>query len=1087
MTVTPTHNTTHLAHEVIRASAGTGKTYALSARYIRLLHEGASPDTILATTFTRKAAGEILERVMCRLAEACDDRKAAEQLRQDIAAKRLACSDCLAMLVRLCRSLHRLSICTIDSFFHQAAQCLRFELDIPRNALVTDSHSAQATQLRRQAIDAVLADNDLPVMLELLRMLQRDDASRSVSDSIDAAVAGEFHSIYRQYPDPSLWSQLAVPPGKLSRGSLAEAIETMRSLSERMPSKAWAEAHRNALDAAQKRDWPDFVAKGLAKSIAAGQSHYRQGEIPAEVVGVYQTLIDHARAESLAKAARRTTATHRLLERFDGHYAGLRRDAGLLLYDDIPLKLAIDVPTLGDDLASELYFRMDARVEHLLLDEFQDTSLLQWRVLEPLVDEILAYGDGSRSFFCVGDQKQAVYGWRGGCAELFDQVESRLVAATGAGRRLNHSYRSAPAVLESVGALFATLATNEALARHEDDVCTWADRFEHHTAERESLTGYVELVASPGAIMDESADADDEGQAGSIATKTHHHTFVADQITAIANGAPGYSIGVLVQTNQAVTDYLRLLRDRGVAASGEGGASLLDDPAVELIISAITLADHPGDTAAAFHVANSPLGVTIGLTPQRWWETRRAAWRIRRDLLSQGYSRVIADWAQSLAAVCDGENVRRLTQLINLADRYDPALTLRPSDFVRFVSTTRVADPMPATVRVMTVNQAKGLEFEAVVLPDLQRKLLRSDDATVFVDRDSPTGTVRAIHCRAYERELAASPELMRAYLQWQTTSIHDSLSKLYVAMTRAVRALYMYVRPITHTNAGAISAEGWSTASYASILRRGLSTLSDTEFTGSDVPQTLYSLGESAWADDRAVETPSPRTCLIEHEPTRLTRLRDAPGSRPHRAWLTASPSSLGASSQIHIGDLLAVQPDSGRLRGSLLHAWLSKIDWLDADGQPATPIPECVFTDAARATAQGMPDAWIAARRDEFVAAINERAVRDALLRPDLNHDQSVDCWRERPFAVFHDGQLLRGVFDRVTIIRSKTHLERVQLIDFKTDRIPPDRLAEVVERYSPQVKAYRGALASMLRVDQSLIDAALLFIDAGIRHDL
>ena len=74
-------------------------------------------------------------------------------------------------------------------------------------------------------------------------------------------------------------------------------------------------------------------------------------------------------------------------------------------------------------LAMALLYRLDARVEHLLLDEFQDTSRLQWRALLPLVEEILSWGDGSRTLFAVGDPKQAIYGWRGGCVELFDVLQ----------------------------------------------------------------------------------------------------------------------------------------------------------------------------------------------------------------------------------------------------------------------------------------------------------------------------------------------------------------------------------------------------------------------------------------------------------------------------------------------------------------------------------------------------------------------------------------------------------------------------------------------------------------------------------------
>src|SRR5690606_14616117 len=123
----------------------------------------------------------------------------------------------------------------------------------------------------------------------------------------------------------------------------------------------------------------------------------------------------------------------------------------VVLFSDLPYKLAGHMAATSDhhagdaaaDLLLEIYFRLDARVQHLMLDEFQDTSLDQWAVLDPIASEVAAHVDGfaSRTFFCVGDVKQAIYGWRGGCADLLSGMVDRLSLGPGSLVTLAKSYR----------------------------------------------------------------------------------------------------------------------------------------------------------------------------------------------------------------------------------------------------------------------------------------------------------------------------------------------------------------------------------------------------------------------------------------------------------------------------------------------------------------------------------------------------------------------------------------------------------------------------------------------------------------------
>ncbi|MFG0297154.1 MAG: UvrD-helicase domain-containing protein, partial [Maioricimonas sp. JB045] len=164
----------HLADLVIRASAGTGKTFQLSNRYLSLLRT-TSPDRILATTFTRKAAGEILERVLTRLAEAALDEKKCNDLAKFIHAPGLTPDDCRQMLRRLTHHLHRVRVSTLDSFFSQIATSFTLELGLPPGWRIIDEF--EIVQLRERAIETVLQEGDRGDLTQLMHLLAKGEAT----------------------------------------------------------------------------------------------------------------------------------------------------------------------------------------------------------------------------------------------------------------------------------------------------------------------------------------------------------------------------------------------------------------------------------------------------------------------------------------------------------------------------------------------------------------------------------------------------------------------------------------------------------------------------------------------------------------------------------------------------------------------------------------------------------------------------------------------------------------------------------------------------------------------------------------------
>ncbi len=1053
-------------HQVVRASAGTGKTYDLSTQYLSLLRRGARPGGILATTFTRKAAGQILGRVLLRLADAAQSSAAAAKLGSDLCAPGLTAQDCGRMLTDLCRQLHRVSVSTIDSFFHRVATCFRHELGLPANMRIVGNDDPQTRRLRRQAIEAVLGDHRLPQLLQMIRRLQHDQAPRSVTEALESIVSPEAYEVFRQHPQSALW-RLSPGPGvrHLDDTELTRALDALRCLRSELPQdKRWVKAWQVDLEAATTCDWDAFMNGGLASKIATeedGQANYHKKPIPRSVVDAYLPLIAHARSALVERTHRQTQATYRLLQQFDDHFTRLRQQQGLLLYSDVPFKLTAAIGHEHRDIMPELYYRLDTHVTHLLLDEFQDTSSQQWQILQPFAQEICAHSDGSRTFYCVGDLKQAIYGWRGGRAEIFGQIERQLHLAPDAEYHKNVSYRSSQVVLNAVNRVFGSIADNPALSRAQKDAQHWQDRFQSQLAHDRDKPGYVELVTS-----DQPTTAQDTDPVALA-----HEIFTAEKIAQLAAAAPDRTIGVLVNTNQAVSTMIDLLARKGLNASGEGGNVLTDDPAVRLVLAALTLADHPGHDIAAFHVFHSPLASIVGLKSIEPVDRDQTSLSIRLTLLSRGYAAVIGDWSGKLASACGRRSAQRLGQLVELALRHDPTITLRVDDFVSWAQSTAVEEPSPAPIRVMTVNKAKGLEFDIVVLPDLHRRLL--DESRVLLCVHQELGQVRGVYRNAAAHVREASPDLATAYHQRLCRQVHDDLCKLYVAMTRARSALHMVIRPVQLNRHGQRCADGWSTPSFASILRRALCEVEES----AQGDQVLYQHGDAHWSGDTGFKPPRTTVAAPPLPPLRLLARSDARS----RTWRQVAPSSLESDGRVHARDLLTIQAPEARLRGTLIHAWFEQIEYVDdLDTQPTDDQLYAI----ARRVAAGQTEHWITLQLNQFKQMLMRPSVRQALSRPTtpVNRSCESELWREHDFAVYSNGRFLRGKFDRVVVGLQSGTPQRADLIDFKTDRVTPDSLDQAIQRYRPQIQAYQAALAVMLNLPAHAIRSRLLFVETG-----
>lgn len=1047
-------------HQILRASAGSGKTYQLSSRFIALLSAGVPPEQILATTFTRKAAGEIFERVLWRLAEAAASSQKLAELAAAIGDSALSAARVRALLVQALGSLHRLRVGTLDSFFIQLAGSFTLELGLPPGWVIGEE--SEDKELREEAVEAVLGRDRSEELLTLFHLLTKGEARRGIGDLVLSTV-NDLYGLFGE-TSPAAWRQLTAS-NPLAKEQLADLLGEIRSFDLTF-SKSQAKARDSDLDKAVCQDWKELLKAGLCNKVLLKENDFNRKPIPPGLVKLYRRLIQHVEGTLVTQLVRQTEATHDLLSKFDVEYQMLKQSSGTLRFDEVTLALA----SSGTALPEQIAFRLDGQIEHLLLDEFQDTSFAQWRVLRPFAQRIAAEAPAEASslhraapdsrpgsFFCVGDVKQAIYGWRGGLAEMFDALDQDLAGLTPG--ELRCSYRSAPQIIEVVNHVFTKMRQHSNLEQHQGAVDQFCSRFPAHTTAKTGLTGHITLQAAPLPQNGETR-------------LDRLYAFAAEQVAALAASAPGRSIGILCRKNDVVARMIYELRQRKVEASEEGGNTLADSAAVEIILSLLRLGDHPGDTVARFHLASSPLGPLVGLKSH---ENERSALElsraVRRALLENGYGAAIFRWAKALAPFCDTRDLSRLQQLVEMAYDYQPLGALRTDAFVNLVRSQRKSDPTTANIRVMTVHQSKGLEFDAVFLPELDARLIGQPPPFV-AGRPSPLQPVDRV-CRyaGSEVQKLLPPEWQSLFAQEESQRLRESLCVLYVAMTRAIHALHMIIAPPLKT-------EGRLPRTFAGLVRAALAP--DKPLAPQKI---LFESGDPEWfchpASDSQIKALSGTPSGGE---TGRSLVLAPPLKESTRGLVRASPSGLEGGPRVRLSKVLEEKSALGMSYGSLMHAWLERVRWLE-EGAPADANLRRI---AAQLSAQiGPLPAGLSAPLADFHKTLQRPKIASLLRR------QFYDPWgkaltleteRELPFALRDGDQLLSGSIDRLVLISAGGKLIAADVVDYKTDTVSsPSRVSELVEHYCPQLEAYKRAVCKITGLPIECVTARLAFLSA------
>ena len=1089
---------------VVVANAGSGKTYLLANRIVRWMLEErrrsgtASPDRILAVTFTRKAASEIVDRILRHLALGATDAKAREGFKQPAQVGAFEADEYMAVLEEFVQALDRVSLSTIDGFFAQLARAFGPELGLPEAWRIGDEDELAAQ--RTEAIGDVIAE-DHRRATELARRIADGRPKVEVQAGIDsalgaalalwsrAALSGDAKVVWGRLLDDEV--QLFPGARFAKQDELDAALKALRRADvpltkDGKPRAKWIGARNRVGDMIADGRWFDLLKDSLVQRVHRGEQ-FDSADAPRELADALGVAMRHALAELQEILRQRLAATAEMVALVDARLRDMQRSDGVLGFGDIADALArsqaIGAAGDGGERLAAMRERLDRQVRDLALDEFQDTAPVQWSVMEPLVSEIMST---DRRLLVVGDPKQSIYGWRGGTPALLESVRRREGLDDDV--TLDTSWRSSPVVLAFVDAVFADLTSlmdaaplderperaEQAFREAKLPIPRGVDR----TPLQRALADwpYVRHKAAPPkagkpglvqAFLAVSDKIDDLAEC------------VAEVVCARAAARPGAEIAVLVSRNAEVTACVAALRDRGLEVSHEGRSPVSDSAAATAVLALLRVADCADDTIAHWVATREPACSRLGLVPMERHgggavlrEAARAlSRRIRAEVAELGLGPWIDRTAAALRDACSRHDLERLRQLSALAHESDPMLAGDPGRFVRAVAERMSGAAEQARIRVMTVHMSKGLEFDEVVCASLGETLGRVEGGAgewaALVPE--PTGAPVAIAPVVNKEFVSLSPLLAAFRAEAQVARLGDDVSKLYVALTRAKEAIHLVCPPRSSSD------EPRPTPTW--LLRRAVDGFEQAYMSAApgacDAPfWTFVPPGESLG------ELPA--------TPARTERAVTAP-TAPELERV-ARPTGVRAPST-HAGDgggFFASEfeglPDGER--GSIAHAWFERIRWRGEAALDA--IDEAALLDAV-AIEIGRPVDRALARE---VRTMVDRAIAGPMgavldrARTEAWRCDSIEVRAEMPFAAVLGGTLVRGRMDRVVLGIAGGRVVRAEVVDWKTGAAGAQGadFERRIAGYREQMDGYRRAVSAMFGLDAECVTAVLAFPERG-----
>jgi ATP-dependent helicase/nuclease subunit A len=1061
----------------LSANAGSGKTSVLIDRVARLLLDGVNPAHILCLTYTKAAATEMQNRLFKRLgAWAMLPNDKLHQSLSDLGltgphtAQTL--SEARRLFARAIETPGGLRIQTIHSFC--ASLLRRFPLEAGVSPQFKEVDDRSARLLRAEIVQEMADGLDPQAVTDLGMIHSGADFDKLLAEisAIGSAKGltpqnarliydlAESETIDDILQDLFLGDEadlLIILADAMQFGTPTDQklVRRVTKIAGSIPSAAALEGLESLLLYGEKAKVP-FGAKINAfpgKDVRTGRLG---NHIPA--LNALMTRVEAARLRRVTVTAAQKTATlYRFAAAFLPRYISRKSARGWLDFDDL---IAFTTRLLSNPgVAAWVLYRLDGGIEHILVDEAQDTSPAQWRVIEALAAEFTSGAsahEGERTLFVVGDKKQSIYSFQGANVAIFDRKRDKFAGDFKAVSKpfehtsLDYSFRSSPAILDLVDATFQPADFARAMG---DDV--------FHLAFRHDLPGQVELW--PDIPPEKLASDTDWEQPVDLITPEHHAAQLAEMVAArmklmLDTGAQIVSregprrvhagdFLILVQRRSAIFEELiRACKAKNLPIAGADRLKLAAELAVKDLLSLLSFLATPEDDLSLAEALRSPLmGLSeadlFALAHNRkgyLWETLRAksalfpqACALLSDLRDQADFLRPYDLLERILILHQGRK-RLLTRLGDEAEEGIDAFLQQALDYETAdvpsltgfliwlqddaLEIKRQTDSAGGRIRIMTVHGAKGLEAEIVILPDCADRKPRDRDTVLTAEDALPMWSMPAGH----------RPAAMEARVQARKEQARDeNLRLLYVALTRARSMLIVAAAGETKT-ATKGEPKALTDLCWYRLVERAIKTLNPLD-TGAG--GLVYRFG-------RFPDPLGPLELSAAPEAQALPSWVTNPHKSPDHAVPMLSPSDLGGAKALpgEEGD----EGEAARLRGTAIHLLFEHL--------PNVPASEW------SALAAGLiPDVALRSDALDEVSRVLQTQSLAAIFAPESLAEVAVT-------GDFADRRLY-GTIDRLIVSRTS-----LTFVDFKSNRLVPPDQDQVPEGLLRQMGAYAHLLAQI-----------------------
>ena len=1086
-------------HAWVAASAGTGKTQVLTARVLRLLIAGARPQAILCLTFTKLAAAEMQSRVMARLAHwaGCGDDALVTDLKAigavpDAAALARARS----LFATVLETPAGLAIQTIHSFAQGLIASFPVEAGITPGFQTLDDRAA-ALLRRRVLADALTDEGDHGFRADVAEIAI--DGGEGRLDEIMAALSrhgAALAALRVEGVEPLLRRSLGLADGDsaaaaLERGVAGLSLARLQRLAQALGEQNGVNAQGLAGNLVAWLMASDRVARWdqlwrlfhsikheplklttlIPKALDDAEPRWRPfcAELQAQLLAI---RADQERWQILEFSGRHLRVAVRLAQ--DMTKAKAR--AGVIDYDDMIAAAARLLS--GDGAANWVRFKLDSRIDHVLVDEAQDTNLLQWDVVRALVEEFFAgtgQRDQFRSLFVVGDFKQSIFGFQGADPAIYadkkDDFHNLCETAPERWKELALSvnFRSVPIILNAVDRVIAHVGEKDFDKRGVPA----------HVAHK---SGAGTILLWPMLRTDQEPDADDDDPetpplaleidlAQRIAASIAGWLGVADPLILPASGRRALPQDILVllrKRGRLMNALVGALHEAGVPVAGVDRLNLAEPLAVADLVALVQFVLQPDDdlTVAALlvspfcNLSHDQLTALAATRPGTLWAAVAAsgdtdvqaahAWLAAVQRLAGDVSPY-----RFLEAVLSGPLAGRRRLMARLGEEardaietvLDQALACEAAGaaslqaFVAWMAADdlevkRDPEAAIAAVRLMTVHGAKGLQAPIVIMADAG-SILRTETGPLSL----PLGNGPDLPFWEPGKLVAPPAWLAEAKSERKQSARLEFRRLLYVALTRAEEMLCItgIVKP---DKQGELPPECWHQMVAGALAGAGPVAVADANW-----PEPVLRLHGGPPVMLQPV-TITPAAASVPIDPW-----WDRPAPAEARPPRPLSPSSLGPD------PVSAPPPDAPRQaaarRGTALHRLFETLPGLDRTRRDEVARQWCALN---------VPDL----DADDLVSTV--AAVLD---HPEFAAVFAPGALTEAPVAAVVGEAVIAGSIDRLLVMETD-----VLAVDFKTgSRVPsgPDALPPA---HVAQMAAYAAALAAVF--PGRSVRAALLYTE-------